>query len=887
MTAKLANEDAQNQQLRQRLAALSHQLDELEGTRGALRRAEEELQELRDRVRRREEGSEGGAGHPSLLSEVEVLRKRVVVMEGKDEELIRVGDQCRDLDRRLGRETSQCRSLRAEVDKLNGRISELDRLEGALGKCRQECSTLKGSLEREKGASNQLSGELDTLKVRVRELEAIERQLEKSEVALKQDLAKLRTLTMALVEDRKSMAERLRQAEEKLSTEEGTENEQNTLTLMTERLKEERQRALRSKVDLEERIKDIAKERGELQTRLQTEKERNRDLQSKVNIMKKRLQVLESRNEKEEKEKQMHINNPLSNNTSHFYLADDNKVEELSQEVDRLRRRLMEKEVVEGELVKVEEDFESLERRFKEEKERSYALTVELEEAKRELSRYQLAEKQEVNQEHLLLRRLQQEQVKSRLLGREVEGLKEKVQRLMGTEESISKVQMDHSTLHRKLTHQEARNRELAREMEGLTGELERYRQISKSLRPGVNGRRFSDLHQSTKEVQTEPAESPPPDYRNLAPSAHNGTLDENSDEEDLNQNEDQAINRSSTPRNNLHSLNHANNNMRRYSSHSTNGIDMHQPVNGEMMNGTPMKKGDVVLTHTPGQPLHIKVTPDHGLNTATLEISSPTADTAASYTSTAVIPTSGAPPKQRITIIQNSALSTVKTKSSPSSPDRVLPPLTGTPVSRVASPNSSRSVTPDHNNSPVQIVTVSTCSPEPTEVMGQVFRMSPERQSSWHLQRSNSTNSSPSVITTEDNKIHIHLGSPYIHTLNGIPHSIPMPGGPYYSLRQEQRTQVLTNGCHIKGGGKITSSITITPATSPVSHPSNITIPLESLHKSAPTRIPKPKGSSNHRGTNRAQNTGQNNGKPPMMNNWKNTGLKMPSRSRATTTTC
>ncbi|XP_071398749.1 filamin A-interacting protein 1-like [Centroberyx affinis] len=878
MTAKLADEDAQNQQLRQRLVALSHQLDELEGTRGVLRKAEEELRELRDRVRRVEEGGERGTGTLSLLPEVEVLRRRVVEMEGKDEELIRMGDQCRDLDRRLGRETSQCRSLKVEVDKLNGRISELDRLEEALGKSRQECSTLKGSLEREKGVSKMLSGELDTLKVRVRELEAVESQLQKSEVAMRQDLAKLRTLTVALVEDRKTMAERLRQAEEKLSKKEGTQNEQNTLATMTERLREERQQALRSKADLEERIKGIAREKDELQARLKTEEETNGDLQSKVTIMKKRLQALETRKEKEEKkEREMHIHHSLPNSTNHHCQAEDNKVKELSQEVDRLRSRLLEKEVVKGELMKAEEDFESLERRFRDEQERSQILTEELEGAKRELSRYQQAEKQEVNQEHVLLCRLQQEQVKSRLLGREVEALKEKLQMLMGTDESISRVQMDHSTLQRKLTQQEARNRDLAREMDGLTSELERYRRFSKSLRPGVNGRRFSDLHQSTKEVQTEPADRQPPDY-NQAPLLYNGKLNEESDEEDPNQNEDQVINRSSsTLVNNLNSLNHANNNVSQYSSHSANGIDMHQPVNGEVM----------MLTHTPGQPVHIKVTPDHGLNTATLEISSPTADTATSYTSTAVIPTSGAAPKQRITIIQNSALSAVKTKSAPSSPDRALSPLTITPMSWVVSPNSSRSVTPDHNNSPIQIVTVSTCSPEPTEVAGQaVFRKTPERQNSWHLQRSNSTTTNPSIITTEDNKIHIHLGSPYIQPLNGIAHSTPQPG-PYY-LRQEQRTQVLSNGCHVKGGGKITSSITITPATSPASHPSNITIPLGSPQKPGPTRIPKPKGYSVHRRTNRALNTGQNNGKPPTVHAGKNTGLRTPlNRPKATTTTC
>ncbi|XP_069389358.1 filamin A-interacting protein 1-like isoform X2 [Paralichthys olivaceus] len=738
---------------------------------------------------------------PSLLSEVEVLRRRVVEMEGKDEELIRMGDQCRDLDRRLAREISHGRSLKVEVDNLNGRIGGLDRIEEALIKSKQDRSILKCSLEREREVSRTLSSELDNLKVKVRELEAVEGQMEKSEATIRQDLAQLRSLTVALVEDRKTMAERLRQAEEKLNRKEGNRNEQSVMATTTDRLREEKQQALRSQADLEETLKDIAKEKDELQDRLKTEEGRNIELQNKVTIMKRRLQVLENRKEKEEK----YTHSSIPNNTNHHCQTEDNQVKELTQELDWLRTRLRDKEVLEGELLKVEEDFESLEKRFKDEQRRSGTLTEELEEAKRELSRYEQAEKQDVNQEHLLLCRLQKEQVKSRLLAREVDSLKEKLQKLMGTEASICRVQTDHSSLQRKLTQQEARNRELAREMKELSSELDRYKRI-KNLTPGTNRKLFSDFHQNTKEVQTEPADSLPPDY-----SEHSEKVDEENDDKDPNHNA-QVINRRSALVSNLNSLNSANNNICQYSSHSGNGIDMHQTVNGEVM----------MLTHTRGQPLHIKVTPHHILNTATLEISSPTGDTAPSYTSTAVIPTSGASPKQRITIIQNSGLPAVNTKTPPSSPDRTFSPLHGTTITRVLTPNSSRSVTPDLSGSPIQIVTVRTCSPEPMEAANQaVFCKSPEWQNGWQHQKSDSVDMSPSVITTEDNKIHIHLGSPYIQSLNGTTHSLPQPDGAYY-VRHEQRTQVLTNGCHVKGAGKIASSITISPASSPASHSSN-----------------------------------------------------------------
>uniref|UniRef100_A0A3Q4BVU8 Cortactin-binding protein-2 N-terminal domain-containing protein n=1 Tax=Mola mola TaxID=94237 RepID=A0A3Q4BVU8_MOLML len=728
----------------------------------------------------------------SLPSEAEVLRRRVMEMEGKDEELLRMWDQCRDLDRRLAQETSNCRSLKAEVDKLNGRITELDRIEEAFGKSKLDWSILKGKLDQEKEVSKILSGELASLNVRVRELEANEGQLEKGEAMIRQDLAKFRSLTVALVEERKTMAERLRQAEEKLNRKEGRRNEQNNLESMTEKLRDEKQTSLKCKGDLEERIKGIAKEKDELQVRLQTEEERNRELQSKITIMKKRLQVSENRKEKEDK----YTHNSIPNNPNQRCQTEDNKVKELTKELDRLRKRLQDKEQLEGELMKVEMDFQCLEKRFKEEQKRSQALIEDLEVAKRELSRYDQAEKQEVNQEHLLLCRLQKEQVKSRLLSREVDALKEKLQKLVGTDESICRVQMDHSTLQRKLAQQEIKNSELAREIKELSSELDRYKQINNST-GGANKQHFLPLQ--AKEVQTED--------RSILPPDHNEKVNEENMHEDQNQNAE-VINRRSSLVNNLNCLNSANNNMSPYSNHSTNTIDMHQTVNGDVM----------MVTHTPGQPLHIKVTPHHILNTAMLEISSPNGDTSTSYTSTAVIPTSSASPKQRITIIQNSALSAVNTKTPPSSPDRTVSPINGTPISQVLSPNSPRCVTPDHNNAPIQIVTVRTCSPEPTNGANQTASC----KSSNYKSKSTDTNSS--IITTEDNKIHIHLGSPYMQSLNGMTHSIPQPMGPCY-LRHEQRTQVLANGCHVTGVGKITSSITISPDTSSASHPSNIIV--------------------------------------------------------------
>ncbi|KAK7882401.1 hypothetical protein WMY93_028575 [Mugilogobius chulae] len=540
-------------------------------------------------------------GGPGLMSEVEVLRRRVVEMEGKDEELIRMGEQCRELEHRLTKEKINCGNLRDDVDKLNKRINELDRIEGALAKSRQECGALKGSLEKRK-----------------------------------------RSLTVALVEDRNSMKERLRQAEEKLSK----RNEQGNLAMTpNERLREERQQATRSQADLQERIKSIAKEKDELHAKLRTEGERSSELEAKLSVMKRRLQVLENRRDKEEKRESVKYGS-VPNNSSHQCQTQNNKVNELSQELERLRKTLQDKEVLEGALMKVEEDYVVMERRLKEEQRRTQVLAQELETAKCEVARYQQAEKEETNQEHQLLQRLQREQVKSRLLSREVESLKEKLQSMMGTEDSISKVQNDHSTLQRKLTQQENRNRELAREMLELSDELSRYKTY-RNMSYDTN--RF--MSQQTKEVQTDSNDF-------IYSTSICQSQDEDKDEEDPNQNTDSSS----------HIQNVNNNNISVYSSNATSGID---GVNREVM----------MLTHTSGQPLHIKVTPHHMLNTATLEISSPSSDVATSYTSTAVIPNSPGQSKQRITIIQNA-----NSRSPPSSPDRTLS-LNTSPIARVMSP--------------------------------------------------------------------------------------------------------------------------------------------------------------------------------------------------------
>ncbi|XP_018423828.1 PREDICTED: filamin A-interacting protein 1-like isoform X1 [Nanorana parkeri] len=826
MMAKLTSEETQNRQLRLKLAALSRQIDELEETNKTLRKAEDELHDLKEKM------NKGECGNSSLMTEVEELRKRLLEMEGKDEELIKMEEQCKDLNKKLEKEASQSKNLKFEVDKLSKRINDLEKLEDAFSKSKQECQSIKSALEKERATSKQLCNELESLKVRIRDMETIEVKLEKTENVLKEDLTKLKTLTVMLVEERKTLTEKIRQTEEKLkSANAHLQQEQSKVTSITEKLIDESKKSLKSKTELQEKLQTVTKENEELKSKLRAEEEKTNDLMSKVTILKKKLQSLELI-EKEFLKNKM----KPENKQSETLYQENNKIRELTQEVERLKHTLKQMKAMEDDLMKTEDEYESLEKRYYNEQQKVKMFSEELEVVKMELANYKLAEKSGSFQEKMLLNKLKEEEAKSGHLSREVTALKEKIHDYMKTEDTICRLKGDHSVLQRKLTQQENRNKELIKEIENLSKELERYRRFSKSLRPSLNGRRISDFQVFSKEVQTEPTYNEPPDYKSLVPlerAVINGQLYQESDnEDDDTQDEDSPVSFKYNTSNN-NSLN----NNRKLASPWTKSNQ--QAQNGKVQlkqNGNYIHPGDMVLTHTPGQPLHIKVTPDHGQNTATLEITSPTTENPHSFTSTAVIPTCGTP-KQRITIIQNGSLTPVKSKVIDGyvTPDQVASPFTITSFVRPRSPDSCGSITPDRTMSPIQVLALTSSSsspervlsPEPMDVGGThaVFRVSPDKQAGWQFQRSNSSSSNSSVITTEDNKIHIHLRR---------------PSSPFSPV--QEKTHSLTNGMPSKPTNKITNSITITPNATPLSRQSQFTASEDMPCGSAPTRIPKPK---------------------------------------------
>ncbi|XP_047657733.1 filamin A-interacting protein 1-like isoform X2 [Tachysurus fulvidraco] len=830
LSTKLADENRQNRHLLQTLSALSKEKDELEKSNKAFHRVEEELQQLRDK------NSKGEIGNSSLVSELEELRKRVVDMEEKDEELIKMDNLCWDLNRKLEKESLQNQSLKAEVDKLNNKIAEVEKLEDAFEKSKQEISSLKCNLEKERAVTNYMCNELDNLRIRIKELEAAECLLEKTEWTLKEDLTKLKTLTVMLIDERKNMAEKLKQLENKFQdSTDKLQEEKDKVTLVTEKLIEESKNALKIKVEMEEKICITNKERDDIKVKLKTEEEKSNALQFKVNLMKKRLQSLEAVEReffRNKTTKEENITGPIQNGFQH----EDNKMKDLTQEEEWLRRKLRDN-MLEENLLKTQTEGESLDKRYCTEK----ALMEELAIARKELYKYHLIEKENFNQEHILYKQLKEEETKSSHLTKEVEALKEKIHSYMGTEGSICNMKSEYASLQRKLTQQEIRNKELVREKESLTSELERYRHFSKSLRPGMIGRRFSDLQVSTKEVQTEPTNTPTPTYRNLS-LLEQAVVDENMHKESNQQYEpnynkiNPAICGTS-----LKNSNNYQNNTKQIKNPLLKSVEKQQLIRSKIQNTLNGSHTQQVVTHNLSQYQNIKMTPDHSHKTATCKTTN---------TTIANVPNSR---KQQISIVQKAPISPENNKCHPfietlSTSEQSITPHNITIYSQTGISEFTSLLTPDSAMLPTEITAITTGASDrsqETDIKAghTMFCETPQKQNNWHTHRYNSSRTS--VIKDEDNKLHIHLGIPYLQTIN----SNTEP--PCSSSGQEQRSSVITSGIPAKVNSKIANTIRIKPASSPIPQPSQIAVPVEAFMQSGPTRIPKPKAYSTPTGTN------------------------------------
>ncbi|XP_055458513.1 filamin-A-interacting protein 1 isoform X2 [Psammomys obesus] len=850
MNAKLANQESHNRQLRLKLVGLSQRIEELEETNKSLQKAEEELQELRDKI------AKGECGNSSLMAEVEGLRKRVLEMEGKDEEITKTEAQCRELKKKLQEEEHHSKELRLEVEKLQKRMSELEKLEEAFSRSKSECTQLHLNLEKEKNLTKDLLNELEVVKSRVKELECSESRLEKVELSLKDDLTKLKSFTVMLVDERKNMMEKIKQEERKVDgLNKNFKVEQGKVMDVTEKLIEESKKLLKLKSEMEEKVYSLTKERDELMGKLRSEEERSCELSCSVDLLKKRLDGIE--------EVEREINRGRSCKGPEFTCPEDNKIRELTLEIERLKKRLQQLEVVEGDLMKTEDEYDQLEQKFRTEQDKANFLSQQLEEIKHQMAKNKAIEKGEaVSQEAELRHRFRLEEARSRDLQAEVQALKEKIHELMNKEDQLSQLQVDYSVLQQRFMEEENKNKNMGREVLNLTKELELSKRYSRALRPSGNGRRMVDVPVASTGVQTE------------------AVCGDAAEEEE-------------TPavfiRKSFQEENHIMSNLRQVGlkkpMERSSVLDRYPPAANELSmrkswipwmrkreNGpsTPQEKGprpnagaghpgELVLAPKQGQPLHIRVTPDHENSTATLEITSPTSEEF--FSSTTVIPTLGNQ-KPRITIIPSPNVMSQKPKSADPTlgPERAMSPVTITTISREKSPEGGRGAFADRPASPIQIMTVSTTaappeiavSPESQEVpMGRtILKVTPEKQTVPSPVRK--YNSNANIITTEDNKIHIHLGSQFKRS----PGPAAEGGSPVITVRPVSVTaeKEVSTGTVLRSprnhlssrpcASKVTSSITITPVTtSSTRGTQSVSGQDGSSQRPTPTRIPMSKG--------------------------------------------
>ncbi|KAK5879637.1 hypothetical protein CesoFtcFv8_022735 [Champsocephalus esox] len=817
VTAKLTNEESQSRQLRLKMAGLAHTIEEFEERNKLLQKSEEDLQELREEI------SKGECGDSSLITELENLRKKVLEMEGKDEEITKTETQCRELRKRLQGEENHSKELRLEVEKLQSRMVELEKLEGAFCRSTTECTQLHAILEKEKRVVKDLAGELEAVKSRLKELDGSETRFEKAEALLKDDLMKLKSFAVILVDDRKNMAERLKQEEQRSEdSSKMFKAEQGKVTEVTEKLIEESKTLLRFKSEMEVKVSTLVKEKDELKTQLASEEEKCKQMNTELGGMKIRM----------DEEKSFNNRNP----------DEDNKVKELTIEIERLKSRLKQLEVVEGDLMKTEDEYDLLEKKFRTEQDKANALSKILEEMKSQTARNKAIEKGEVTSPEAELRvRCKSEEAKTRELQTDVRALKEKIHELMNKEDQLSQLQVDYSVLQLRFMEEEEKKRSMGYDFANLANELEATKRYSRALRPSMNGKRMVNVPVTSTAVQTDEIIGEQAEDDTAAGFIRKSVLEEN----------------------------HLMNNLRQQGLKKPAVLERFPPASADLTDKKSWipwmkKKAAISLTQTltdkmnraslinppetrrPCQPLHIRVTPDHLNSTATLEITSPRAEDF--FSSTTIIPTLGIQ-KPRITIVPKTPMTMAsKSKEASGGFDRAKSPVTITSMSSAKSPDKSNACSPlERLKSPVSFIRVSSipvaetgATPEPKDTIASrptMINMTPDKLPFRKY------NASSSIITTEDNMIHIHLGPQYKRPSEGCSSSV-------LTLRSSESSKEVSTGTVLRSPrqslvgktiqSKMTSSITITPISSTSPRPAPPTPVSEVLApRGAATRIP------------------------------------------------
>ncbi|XP_078415783.1 filamin A-interacting protein 1-like [Cetorhinus maximus] len=250
-------------------------------------------------------------------------------MEGKGEEITKAEDQGRELKKRLKEE--ELRSRNWKWKKYRERMFDLDKLESVFNKSKWECSQLYVSLDKEKNLTKDFISELELVKGQVKELESSEARLGKSGLILKDDLTKLKSFTVMLVDKRRGITDKLNQEKQKVND---LNNKlkwgQSKTTQITVKLIEESKKLLKMKSEMEEKVSTILNERDELKVKLKDEELKSNDLNFRVGLLKKRLHYIE---EVESDAPQNKAKNELEELSGDTWL-DDNKIKEFTLEME-------------------------------------------------------------------------------------------------------------------------------------------------------------------------------------------------------------------------------------------------------------------------------------------------------------------------------------------------------------------------------------------------------------------------------------------------------------------------------------------------------------------------------------------------------------------------
>ncbi|XP_029316231.1 leucine zipper protein 1 [Cottoperca gobio] len=348
------HKDMTHRHLKHKLQSLGRRLDELEEATNKLQKSEDELLDLQDKV------IQGEGSNSSLLGDVEDLRKRLLKIQGKDEEVRKAEDLCRTVREKLEEEESLTQALKAEIERLQRRMAELEKLEEAFGKSKSDCSQLCLSLNEEKNLTKKLSSELEALKARLKEVEGSETKLDRAEQALAMELEKLKGFTQTFMSERKRLQEKQREDEK-------------IILKLTEKLEHQKNRLVMSadpgRADF-------------MRSRIEDELSSTGLLTSKLAGRKKSLEYLKLADDniglvnKSENEK----NSGLEGSQD-----EDNKVKELTQEVERLKNRLKQLEIVEGDLKNSESKNGELQEKFQMERNRARQLSEQVEQLRTQL----------------------------------------------------------------------------------------------------------------------------------------------------------------------------------------------------------------------------------------------------------------------------------------------------------------------------------------------------------------------------------------------------------------------------------------------------------------------------------------------------------------------